>query len=170
MAFGERIRLFRQRKELTQKELGKAMGYSERTADIRVAQYESEKRTPKAETIKSLSAIFDVAPEAITVPDIDSYYGLMHTLFALEDKYGLTITELDGQVCLKQDINHPKYDLTLRDDLSSWSRIKTRLTTGSITREAYDHWRYSFPADRAAEAKTEMDEMRRNTKKEKKRI
>lgn len=167
MAFGERIKLFRQRKELTQKELGKAMGYSERTADIRVAQYESEKRTPKAETIKSLSSIFDVAPEAITVPDIDSYYGLMHTLFALEDKYGLTITELDGQVCLKQDVNHPKYDLTLRDDLSSWNRIKTRLTTGSITREAYDHWRYSFPADRAAETKAEMDKLRSSKKEEK---
>ena len=28
--------------------------------------------------------------QALDIPDIDSYIGLMHTLFALEDIYGLT--------------------------------------------------------------------------------
>ena len=32
----------------------------------------------------------------MTVPDIDSDIGLMHTLFALEDIRGLTIGEIDG--------------------------------------------------------------------------
>ena len=43
----------------------------------------------------------DVSPHALDVPDIDSYIGLMHTLFTLEDLYGLTVSEADGEICLK---------------------------------------------------------------------
>ena len=44
----------------------------------------------------------EVAPQALAVPDIDSYIGLAHTLFALEDIYGLTVEKTpDGEVCLK---------------------------------------------------------------------
>ncbi len=41
-----------------------------------------------------------LSPQALDVPDIDSYIGLMHTLFTLEDIYGLTVSEADGEVCL----------------------------------------------------------------------
>lgn len=166
MAIGERIQYFRKRKGMTQRQLGKQMGFSERTADIRIAQYESGQRTPKAEMIKELAGMLDVVPEAISVPDTDTYLGLMHTLFTLEDNYGLTVTVLDGQVCLKQDLNHPKYDTTLAEDLASWNEIKTRLTTGSITRETYDHWRYHFPEDRAAETKARLDALREERNKD----
>ena len=41
MAMGERIRFFRKRKGLTLKGLGMAMGFPEKSADVRIAQYES---------------------------------------------------------------------------------------------------------------------------------
>ena len=44
------------------------------------------------------SQLFDVSTHALTVPDIDTYIGLMHTLFALEDMYGLKIGEIDGEI------------------------------------------------------------------------
>ena len=50
-----------------------------------------------------MAHVFDVSPRALDVPDIDSYLGLMHTLFALEDMYGLKIGEIDGEVCLRLD-------------------------------------------------------------------
>ena len=96
MAFGERIRWFRNALGMTQNELGQKLGFNEKTAVIRVGQYENEKRKPKHDMINDMAHIFGVASEAITVPDIDSYIGIMHTLFALEDNYGLTITTLDG--------------------------------------------------------------------------
>ena len=37
----------------------------------------------------ALAQVLDVSPHALSVPDIDSYVGLMHTLFTLEDNYGL---------------------------------------------------------------------------------
>ena len=88
MAIGQRIKFFRNLRNLTQKELGQNIGFSERAADVRIAQYESEKRIPKEDLTKSLASILDISPAALNVPDIDTYTGLMHTLFALEDIYG----------------------------------------------------------------------------------
>ena len=95
MAFGERIRRFRNALGMTQHELGTRLGFNEKTAIIRVGQYENENRKPKQDMINEMSRIFDVSSDAITVPEIDTYIGLMHTLFALEDCYGLTVTMLD---------------------------------------------------------------------------
>ena len=164
MAFGERIRKFRNMIGMTQQELGTKLGFSEKSAVIRVGQYENENRKPKQDMINNMAYIFDVASESITVPDIDNYIGLMHTLFALEDRYGLTVTMLDGQICLKQDINHSNYNRSLADDLQSWYDKKSKLTSGSILASEYDHWRYNFPADRAAEKKQSLDELSKKMK------
>ena len=164
MAFGERIRKFRNMIGMTQQELGTKLGFSEKSAVIRVGQYENENRKPKQDMINNMAYIFDVASESITVPDIDNYIGLMHTLFALEDRYGLTVTMLDGQICLKQDINHPNYSDSLADDLRSWYDKKSKLTSGSILASEYDHWRYNFPADRAAETRQSLDELSKKMK------
>ncbi len=83
MAIGERIRFFRNLRGMTQKYLGQVVGFPEKTADIRMAQYESGSRTPKAELTESLAGALGVSPLALSVPDIDSYLGLMHTLFTL---------------------------------------------------------------------------------------
>ena len=83
MAIGERIRFFRNMKGITQKYLGMVVGFPERSADVRMAQYETEARTPKHDLVKEMANIFDVSTHALTVPDIDTYIGLMHTLFAL---------------------------------------------------------------------------------------
>lgn len=164
MAFGERIRKFRNMIGMTQQELGTKLGFSEKSAVIRVGQYENENRKPKQDMINNMAYIFDVASESITVPDIDNYIGLMHTLFALEDRYGLTVTMLDGQICLKQDINHPNYNRSLADDLQSWYDKKSKLTSGSILASEYDHWRYNFPADRASETRQSLDELSKKMK------
>lgn len=160
MAIGERMRSFRNAIGMTQKELGKKLGFSEHTAVIRVGQYENEKRTPKQDMINQLAQIFDVAPEAIAVPNIDNYYGLMHTLFTLEDRYGLTVAFMDGEVVIKQNINHPDYDMTLADYLRSWNEMKTKLNNGSILVSEYDHWRHSFPADMIEEQAKDRYEFR----------
>ena len=42
MAFGKRIKFFRNRKGMKQKELGELLGFLGKTSDVRVAQYETE--------------------------------------------------------------------------------------------------------------------------------
>ena len=103
MAIGERIHFFRTMRGMTQKYLGLAVGFPERSADVRLAQYETGTRTPKADLTSALAQVLDVSPQALDVPDIDSYTGSMHTLFTLEDLYGLTVSDADGELCLRVD-------------------------------------------------------------------
>ena len=142
MAIGERIRFFRTKKGMTQKFLGMTVGFPERSADVRMAQYETGSRTPKADLTKTLAGVFDVSPSALTIPDIDTDIGLMHTLFALEDIRGLTIGEIDGEVCLRLDKSKGSTYITMFEMLSTWAEQAKRLRAGEITKEKYDHWRY----------------------------
>ena len=145
MAIGKRIRFFRNRKGMTQKQLGEILGFLGKTSDVRMAQYESEARTPKQDLVKEMAHILDVSPRAITVPEIDSYIGLMHTLFALEDMYGLKIGEIDGEVCLRLDNSTDSTYSTMFDMFHAWQEQAALLEQGKITKEEYDQWRYKYP-------------------------
>ena len=144
MAFGKRIKFFRNRKGMKQKELGELLGFLGKTSDVRVAQYETEARTPKADLVKEMAQIFDVSTRAINVPNIDSYLGLMHSLFALEDMYGIKIGEIDGELCLRLDREHKEYQ-HLSEPFHAWHQMAAKLEAGEISQEEYDNWRYNYP-------------------------
>ena len=145
MAIGERIHFFRTMRGMTQKYLGMALGFPEKSADVRLAQYENGSRTPKADVTAALAQVLDVSPKALDVPDIDSYTGLMHTLFTLEDRYGLHIDEADGEVCLKVDVRKNKDAVQLHEMLCAWQQAAAMLEAGEISQEDYDKWRYHYP-------------------------
>ena len=145
MAIGERIRFFRILRGMTQKHLGMTVGFPEKSADVRLAQYENGSRSPKADLTASLAEVLDVSPQALSVPDIDSYTGLMHTLFTLEDLYGLKVRELDGEVCLTVDVRQNKDAARLHEMLCSWREQAAKLEAGEISKEDYDKWRYHYP-------------------------
>ena len=144
MAIGERIRFFRNLRGMTQKYLGQVVGFPEKTADIRMAQYESGSRTPKAELTESLAGALGVSPLALSVPDIDSYLGLMHTLFTLEDRYGLTVETGENGVSLRVDPRKGKDAAELSEMLTAWAEQVEKLHNGDINREEYDRWRYNY--------------------------
>lgn len=144
MAIGARIKFFRNLRGMTQKSFGELLGFRGRTADVRVAQYESEVRVPKEELIERMAGALDVSPLAINVPDIDTYYGLMHTLFAVEDMYGLQAKSVDGKICLAVDRDHKDY-IAMYQMLSAWQKQSEKWKNGEITKEEYDHWRYNYP-------------------------
>ena len=138
MAIGQRIKFFRNRKGMTQKYLGEILGFLGKTSDVRMAQYESEARVPKAELVKEMAGIFDVSPYALNVPDIDTYFGLMHTFFALEDMYGLKISEIDGEICLHLDKTNSNYTSLFRM-FHSWQQEAAKLENGEISKEQMVH-------------------------------
>ena len=145
MAIGERIHHFRLLHGFTQKYLGQLLGFNEMQADVRIAQYEKGSRSPKVKYLNALAEIFEVSPHALAVPDIDSYVGLMHTLFAVEDLYGLQISELDGELCLRLDKSKGTTYLSMFDMFHAWQEQATKLNAGEITKEEYDQWRYTYP-------------------------
>lgn len=81
MAIGERIRFMRNLRGMTQRWLGQAVGFPAKTADIRMAQYESGTRTPKEDLVNALANVLEVSPLALKIPDIDSDLGFIHTPF-----------------------------------------------------------------------------------------
>ena len=145
MAIGERIHFFRIMRGMTQKYLGMALGFPEKSADVRLAQYETGTRTPKADVTEALAQVLDVSPKALDVPDIDSYIGLMHTLFTLEDRYGLEVCESDGEAHLRVNVRKGHDAEQLNQMLAAWQEQSARLAAGKISREEYDRWRYHYP-------------------------
>ena len=124
MAIGERIHFFRTLRGMTQKYLGMAVGFPERSADVRLAQYETGTRTPKADLTAALA----------------------HTLFALEDVYSLKVVEADGRACLQADIfQGGRQASELNKILIAWREQAAKLEAGEITKEDYDRWRYNYP-------------------------
>ena len=130
---------------MTLKYLSMAVDFPEKSADVRLAQYETGSRIPKAGLTVALAQVLDVSPHALSVSDIDSYVGLMHTLFTLEDNYGLKISETDGEICLKVDVRKNKDAARLHEMLCSWREQAAKLAAGEISKEDYDKWRYHYP-------------------------
>jgi len=145
MAIGERIHFFRTLRGMTQKYLGMAVGFPERSADVRLAQYETGTRTPKADLTAALAHVLDVSPQALSVPDIDSGIGLAHTLFTLEDVYGLKVVEADGRACLQVDVFKGRKAAELDKLLIAWREQAAKLEAGEITQDDYDRWRHFYP-------------------------
>lgn len=159
MAIGERIRFIRNLRNMTQKYLGTAIGFPDKTADVRMAQYEAGTRTPKEKILNDLARELSVSPMALDVPNIESELGLMHTLFALEDIYGIKIGKLDGEICLRLD---KEQGIKLFDRFSAWQQVSEKLADGKITKEEYDQWRYTYPDIDVSRMKSNLDKNRTN--------
>ena len=145
MAIGERIRYFRNLRGMTQKYLGMLVGFPEKSADVRMAQYEGGARSPKTDLTAALAKELDVSTEALNVPDIDSYTGLMHTLFTLEDLYGLTVEGENGAVSLHVNPFKGKDAARLNEMVVAWAQKAKQVRTGEISQEEYDRWRNYYP-------------------------
>lgn len=147
MAIGERIRYLRTLREMTQKQLGVMVGFPEKSADVRLAQYESGVRTPKEELTAKLAEVLGVRPAALSVPDIDTDVGLMHTLFALEDTRALKIGEIDGEICIRIDKSKGFTSANMFEMLYAWQQQRAKYEAGELSDEEYNQWRYTYPKE-----------------------
>ena len=87
MAVGDRIKRARNFRGMTQKELGIAIGFEEKSADIRIAQYESNTRTPKEELLRKIAEVLDVNYRSLYEPTLYAAEDVMYTLFELDEHY-----------------------------------------------------------------------------------
>ena len=99
----------------------------------------------KIDLTNKLAEVFDISPQALSVPDIDSYIGLMHTLFTLEDRYGLTIVKTENGVSMYADPRKGNDAAELSEMLNAWAEQSEKYHNGDINRDEYDKWRYNYP-------------------------
>lgn len=70
----------------------------------------------------------------------------MHTLFALEDLYGLRIDKLSDEVCIRLDKDNGIEFLTMTKMFIAWQKQAAKFRSGEISKEEYDNWRYNYPS------------------------
>ncbi|MCL2605706.1 MAG: helix-turn-helix domain-containing protein [Coriobacteriia bacterium] len=139
MAVGDRIKRIRILRDLTQRELGLAVGFEENTADVRIAQYETGTRTPKEDMLQKIAAVLDVNYRSIYEPTLYAAEDLMYTLFELDEHYNLSIHDFDGKKCIA-------FNRKLLDDfIAEWQVRKRDLDDGTISRAEYMEWKLNWP-------------------------
>ncbi|MCM1362857.1 MAG: helix-turn-helix domain-containing protein [Clostridiales bacterium] len=129
---------------MTQKQLGVAVGFDERSADVRIAQYESGTRTPKQALVEKPAEVFDVNPQFFSNDEIFGAEGVMMLLFELDEYYPISI-----QDCKDEDGNDRKGmcfgSVLMTDLLSEWQKRKKDLADGKISKVEYTEWKLNWP-------------------------
>ena len=143
---GERIRYYRKKKSLTQKELADLCNLSE--AAIR--NYELGNRTPDYETIMKIAEHLEVSYHTINEPNLLDIFGALHILFRMEEIYGLH-PEVSGNK-VRLSFEHTSLlralgnsDAMLAQTVKTWNRKYKQYKSGKISEEEYEDWKSKFP-------------------------
>lgn len=149
MTIGDKIRKYRLLRDLTQKELGLKVGFSNTTADSRIRKYESDMMAPKEDIRSRLIEVLDVDPSALSYSQVYSLEDMIRVLFELEEEFGLKVESSDNSTSLTFDHNNPKSE-KLISYLSMWKMEQDSLSTPRPTdyeKEVYENWKAQFPRD-----------------------
>ena len=82
-SIGGKIKRYREMRGLTQRELGILCGFSPSTADVRIAQYEKNKKIPRERALKDIAAALGLEEHALYDADLTPSNQLYHILFDL---------------------------------------------------------------------------------------
>ena len=141
LSIGDRIKKARVFRGMTQKELGVAVGFNKRGADVRIAQYESNTRKPKDALLHKIADVLDVSFYALYEPDMYCAEDVMYTLFDQDDQHpGIRLVDVlddsGSQQPKKRIAIIYDYD-RMEDYLGEWKLRKEQLANGEITQEEY---------------------------------
>lgn len=149
MAVGDRIKRVRNFRGMTQKELGIAVGFDEKSADIRIAQYESNTRTPKEDLLRKIAEVLDVNYRSLYEPTLYAAEDIMYTLFELDEHYpGTRIYEVTDTTDPDFPEKHMAVSFRYRlldEFLREWQLRKKQLSSGEIGKEEYQEWKLNWP-------------------------
>ncbi len=139
MTVGDKIRIARVSKGLSQAELSQKLGLG-KTGE-RISQYENGARKPKEDLLQQLAKELDVSIDAISETSFDSTNKIMHALFELEQEHPLYLKkEKDGYaIVIKNDSRNFQ---SLMYGLDQWYMEKQKQPDP----EEYKRWQLTYPA------------------------
>lgn len=146
MAVGDRIKRVRKFRGMTQKELGTVIGFDEKTADVRIAQYESGTRTPKEDMLRKITEILDVNYRSIYEPSLYAAEDVMYTLFELDEHYpDISLHEVEDEEYGEKHMAVSFNYFLLDGFIQEWKIRKQQLDNEEITKEEYTEWKLNWP-------------------------
>ena len=125
MTVGEKIKKIRTFRGMTQKELGLAVGFEEKGADNRIAQYETNYRVPKRELLDKIAQALRVESQNFYTLRPGCAEDFMRTFFWLDE-------DSPGSIRLFQLVRNPgktgaSDDTAVRyNDTDDWARSTSR--------------------------------------------
>ena len=166
MILGERIKRIRTFRGLTQRELGLKLGYEERNADVRVAQYESGYRVPKKDTLMEIARILNINYINFVTESPGCAEDIMQTFFWLDEDNRNTFHLF--QLVRNPGKYNPSDDKSVRyndsdewpahapvgmwldyglvnEFLREWGLRKEQLKSGEISEDEYFEWKINWP-------------------------
>ncbi len=151
MTIGEKIKNARNLRGLTQKELGMKLGFDEKSADVRIAQYESGTRTPKSELLSEIAAVLDVNINSLKNPSLENTENFIHLLFDLEQESKKLRINNFSIISVSDELGNPQpalqfHNHLLNKFLEEWQLRRKELSEKIITEEEYAEWMMNFPA------------------------
>ena len=167
MVLGERIKRIRTFRGLTQRELGLKLGYEERNADVRIAQYESGYRVPKNNTLMEMAKILNVNYIHFIGVTPGCAEDIMLTFLWLDedDRSTIHLFQLvrNPGKCNASDDKSVRYNDSdewpaqapvgmwidyglVNEFLREWCLRKEQLKSGEISEDEYFEWKINWPA------------------------
>lgn len=173
---GQRIRYFRKRAGLTQKELAEKLGLSESA----LRNYELDNRTPGRDTLTWIADALKISYYALDMYDLSEINRTLHFLFEMEEMYQLKPDVIDGELVLRFDtgrlreligddpftdeepelteeeeqemaelfekIPAPGAALDLENQVGNWYDAYMDYREGLIDQKTYEDWKFKYPA------------------------
>ena len=141
-SMGQKIKKIRMLRKYTQKELGVMCGFSFSSADVRIAQYEKNKKIPREKILKDMCNALGVGEGALIHADMLSYQEMFYALFDMEDFHGLRPVKKEDGYYLKFDS-----DSIINDFLEEWYKMYRKYPSprGDDEEEKYTLCRYEYP-------------------------
>lgn len=153
-SIGDKIRIYRKYRGMTQKELGEKCGLGEST----IRNYELGNRYPDRQTLTQIADVLRIDMFSLLDPDPTDPTSALHVLFDLERCYGLIPKKTeDGQLSIVLDQNadtgikkaltsqEKQKRLQFRENLSLWAHVRKVYDEGNLLDEEYDDWKIAWP-------------------------
>ena len=147
MTLGEKITKYRKLKNLTQKELGLAVGFKT-TPNVRINQYENDKMAPKADLRVKIAKELDIDVNLLTELDIQTPTDAIHALFNIEDCFDIALEVHDNSIHVVFDTNSNS-NKELASYLTIWANQKNNIVASTTDNNNaninYEIWKSRFP-------------------------
>ena len=126
MKQGTRLNYLRKLRSMTMKTLGMRMGFDEKAASCRIAQWEQGFRNLSQESAGSLAAILNVAPDRLAQTPENPVDALIEYFLWLDEAHN---AEFYGEIA------------RLSEFLSQYWNKRSLLARGEISAEAFREWK-----------------------------
>jgi len=167
MTIGDKIRHIRNFRGLTQKELGLRIGLDAKSADNRIAQYETNYRVPKKDMLVQIAEALDVNVMNFTGSTPGCAEDIMFTFFWMDEdnrgtinlfqlvrNWGKNNTSDDRAVRYNDNDDWPTHAVgmffdngVVNDFMRKWLKRKEELKADQITNDEYLEWKLNWPSD-----------------------